>query len=69
MKIKVIERQGLPHTLTQADGNTFRIYPNETRVIDEKLISKGFHAEEAMGNFLLVPVKNEEIKNSKGGKK
>lgn len=69
MKIKVIEAQGFPHTLTQADGKTFRLLARQTKVIDEKLVSAEFHAEQAMGNILLVPDEIEETKNSKGGTK
>ena len=68
MKIKVIETQGLPHTLTQTDGNTFRLFARQTKVIDEKLVSSEFYAEQNMKNILLVP-ENEETKNSKGGTK
>ena len=68
-KIQVIELQGLPHTLTQADGKTFRLFARQTKVIDEKLISAEFRAEQGMKNILLVPIKSEESKNSKGGTK
>ena len=71
-KVKVIEVQGLPHTLTQADGKTFRLFARQTKVIDEKLISAEFKAEQDMGNILIVPIESEETKNpknSKGGAK
>lgn len=69
MKIKVIEVQGVPHTLTQADGNTFRIYARETKIIDEKLVSADFYAEQTAGGILLMPVEDEETKKPKGGTK
>lgn len=69
MKVKVIELQGLPHTLTQKDGKTFRLFARETKVIDEKLISDEFLAEQKMGDILLVPVETEETKKTKGGNK
>ena len=72
MKVKVIEVQGLPHTLTQTDGKTFRLFARQTKVIDEKLVSKDFHAERDKGNILILPVpvaEREETKNSKGGTK
>ena len=65
MKIKVIEVQGLPHTLTQSDGKTFRLLSRQTKVIDEKLISDDFRAEQNAGNILLEPIKNEETKKIK----
>ena len=70
MKVKVIEVQGLPHTLTQTDGKTFRLFARESRVINEKLVSKEFYAEQDKHHILIVPVKErEETKNSKGGLK
>lgn len=68
-KVKIIEIQGLPHTLTQSNGETFRIFPKQTKVIDEKLVSAEFHNEERTNNILIVPVENEVTKNPKGGKK
>ena len=65
MKIKVIENQGRSHTLTQADKNTFRLYAGQTVVIDGKLLSTDFYAEQAKNNILLVPVESEESKKSK----
>lgn len=69
MKVQVIEIQGLPHTLTQTDGKTFRLFARQTKVIDEKLVSADFRAEQDMKNILIVPVDSEETKNSKGGAK
>lgn len=72
MKVKVIEVQGLPHTLTQTDGQTFRLFARQTKVIDKKLVSKDFEAEQRNSNILIVPIeekKTEETKNSKGGNK
>ena len=70
MKVKVIEVQGLPHTLTQTDGQTFRLFSRQTKVIDSKLVSKEFYAEQKNSNILIVPVEErEETKNSKGGQK
>lgn len=74
MKVKIIEAQGLPHTLTQADGKTFRLFAREEKVIDESLVSESFLEGQKRGNFLIVPVvekaeKSEETKNSKGGQK
>ena len=70
MKVKVIEVQGLPHTLTQTDGKTFRLFARQEKVLDEKLVSKEFYAEQKNGNILIVPVEErEETKNSKGGHK
>ena len=69
MKIKVIELQGLPHTLTQKDGKTFRLFARETKVIDESLVSTEFLAEQDMKNIVLIPVEDEEQKKTKGGNK
>ena len=70
MKVKIIEIQGLPHTLTQTDGQTFRLFARQTKVIDEKLVSNEFHSEQKRKNLLIVPVtEREETKNSKGGNK
>ena len=69
MKVKVIELQGFPHTLTQTDGNTFRLFARQEKVIDSKLVSDEFRAEQDMKCILLVPVENEEAKNTKGGTK
>ena len=69
MKVKVTETQGLPHTLTQKDGKTFRLFARETKVIDESLISNEFLAEQNMRNILLIPVETEESKKTKGGNK
>lgn len=70
MKVKVIEVQGLPHTLTQTDGKTFRLFARQSKVIDEKLVSKEFYAEQDKKNIVLMPVvEREETKNSKGGNK
>ena len=70
MKVKVIEVQGLPHTLTQTDGKTFRLFARQSKVIDEKLVSKEFYAEQDRKNLVLMPVvEREETKNSKGGNK
>lgn len=69
MKIKVIEVQGLPHTLTQTDGKTFRLFARQTKVIDDKLVSPEFKAEQDMGNILLVPNEIEETNTLKGGTK
>ena len=68
MEYKVIETKGRPHTLTQKDGKTFRLYARQEKIIDESLISPEFHAEQKMGNLLLVPL-NEVNKNKKGGTK
>ena len=67
--VNVIELQGHPHTLTQKDGKTFRLFARETKVIDESLISDEFLAEQKNGWIALVPVKSEETKISKGGSK
>ena len=70
MKVKVIEVQGIPHTLTQTDGKTFRLFARQSKVIDEKLVSKEFYAEQKSGNILIAPyTEREETKNSKGGNK
>ena len=45
-KIKVIEAQGFPHTLTQADGTTLRLFARQSKVIDEKLVSTEIKDEE-----------------------
>ena len=69
-KVKVIEVQGLPHTLTQTDGETFRLFARQEKVIDEKLVSEDFYAEQKKNNILIVPVeKGGETKISKGGQK
>lgn len=68
-KIKVVELKGLPHTLTQTDGKTFRLFARQSKVIDVKLVSDEFLAEQKTKNILLVPVKDEETKNPKGGTK
>lgn len=70
MKVKVIEVQGRPHTLTQTDGKTFRLFARQSKVIDDKLVSKEFYAEEKMKGIVITPVvEREETKNSKGGQK
>ncbi len=69
MKIKVIETKGLPHTLTQTDGKTFRIFARQEKEIDAKLVSPEFHAEAKMGQILLVEVKDEEKNIKTGGNK
>lgn len=73
MKVKITEVQGLSHTLTQTDGATFRLFAKESKVIDEKLVSKDFYAELNRGNMIITPVEaeREEIKNkdTKGGRK
>ena len=71
-KVKVIEVQGTPHTLTQKNGKTFRLFARQTKVIDESLISDEFLAEQKMGNIIITPVKTEEKiveKTTKGGTK
>ena len=69
-KIQVIEVQGLPHTLTQTNGETFRLFARQKKVIDASLVSAEFYAEQKMENILLVPVvDSEESKKSKGGHK
>ena len=69
-KIQVTELQGLPHTLTQTNGETFRLFARQTKVIDESLVSKEFYAEQKMKNILLAPVVDSgESKKSKGGHK
>lgn len=68
--VRIVEVQGLPHTLTQTDGNTFRLFARQTKVIDEKLLSKEFYAEQENSNILIIPTDDsEETKNSKGGQK
>ena len=67
-KVKITELQGLPHTLTQTDGKTFRLFARQSKVIDEKLVSAEFLAEQDTRNILIVPVV-EETKTSKGGTK
>ena len=70
MKVKVIEVQGRPHTLTQTNGKTFRLFARQSKVIDEKLVSKEFYAEEKMRGIVITPViEREETKSSKGGQK
>ena len=69
MKIKVIEIQGRPHTLTQKDGKTFRLLAREEKIVDESVISNDFLAEQDMSNILLVSVEDGESKKSKGGNK
>ena len=68
-RIKVVEVQGLPHTLTQTNGETFRLLARQSKVIDEKLVSKEFYAEQNKKNILMFPVECEETKISKGGHK
>lgn len=65
---KVIETQGRPHTLTQKDGKTFRLFARQEKIIEESLISPEFYAEQAMGNIVIIPM-NGENKNKKGGTK
>ena len=60
MKVRVTEVQGLPHTLTQTDGKTFRLFARQSKVIDEKLVSKEFYAEEKMKGILISPVVERE---------
>ena len=64
-KIKVIEAQGFPHTLTQADGTTLRLFARQSKVIDEKLVSPEIKAEAQCGFIILMPVKDEETKTTK----
>lgn len=68
-KIRVIEAQGFPHTLTQADGTTLRLFARQSKVIDEKLVSAEIKAEAECGYIILMPVEAEETKNIKGGTK
>ena len=68
-KIKVTDNQGRPHTLTQTNGNTFRLYARQSRVIEDSLVSDEFYAEQKKGNLLITSVKNEGTKYSKGGHK
>ena len=69
-KIQVTEVQGHPHTLTQTNGETFRLFVRQTKVIDESLVSAEFYAEQKMGHILLAPVADSgESKKSKGGQK
>ena len=69
-KVKIVEVQGLPHTLTQTDGKTFRLFARQSKVIDEKLVSKEFYSEQENSHILIVPIEErEETKNSKGGQK
>ena len=71
-KVKVVEIQGVSHTLTQADGKTFRLFARQTVSIEERLVSAEFYAERDKGYILLIPEKsaNEEVKNTnKGGTK
>lgn len=70
MVVKIIEVQGLPHTLTQTDGKTFRLFARQEKVLEDKLVSNEFYAEQKRGSILIVPLKErEETKNSKGGHK
>lgn len=64
-KVKVIEVQGFPHTLTQADGKTFRLFARQIKEINENLISPEFLAEQEMGNIIIMPVETETT--NKGG--
>lgn len=68
-KVKVIELQGISHTLTQSDGKTFRLFARQSKVIDEKLVSAEFLAEQSMGYIRISPAEVETTKNSKGGTK
>lgn len=71
MKVKITEIQGISHTLTQTDGKTFRLFARQSKVIDEKLVSNEFYAEQKDNHILIVPVQeqSEETKKSKGGNK
>ena len=71
MKVKITEVQGLPHTLTQTDKKTFRLFSRQTKEIDEKLVSPEFYAEQKMGNIIIEPIKSATSveTTNKGGKK
>ena len=68
-QVKIIEIQGHPHTLTQTDGNTFRLFSRQTKILDANLVSAEFEAEQKRSGILIVPIKSEETKNPKGGTK
>lgn len=66
MFVKITELQGLPHTLTQTDGKTFRLFARKSKVINEDLVSEGFYKSQARGYILIEPV--EEPNSKEGGK-
>jgi hypothetical protein len=53
--MKIIECHGVPHTYTQKDGSTFRLYSREIADIDEDQISEEMRAEEQMGQIRILP--------------
>lgn len=68
-KVKIVDVQGRPHTLTQSDGKTFRLLSRQSKVLNENLISAEFLAEQKRNNILIIPIKDEVTKNLKGGNK
>jgi hypothetical protein len=63
--VRVIEVKGVPHALTQKDGNTFRLLARQEKTIEDTLISDEFRAEEKMGEILLIPEGTSIKKSSK----
>ena len=67
--MKIIETKGLPHTLTQKDGKTFRLFARQEVELSDNLISDEFYAEQKIGGLILVPDVKEDNKSVKGGTK
>jgi hypothetical protein len=64
--MKIVECYGVPHTYTQKNGETFRIYSREIKSIEEDQISDEMIAEEKLGQILILPdesvIKNQTRK-------
>lgn len=68
-KVLIVENKGIPHSLTQSDGNTFRLTAHGSKEIDESLLSFEFYSQKDKGSILIIPVvvatKKEEKRNLK----
>lgn len=62
--VKLIENQGRPLVLTQADGKTFRLGPWESTTLDESLMSPEFYAAKDAGVLVIL---EEATKTTKTG--
>ena len=52
--MKIIELKGNSHTFTLSNGETFRIFARQTKVIKDSLISDDITRAEDMGLVMLV---------------
>lgn len=67
--MKIIETKGLPHTLTQKDGKTFRLFARQEATLPDNLISDEFYAEQKDKGLVLIPDVKEDKTITKGGTK